>query len=496
MNISNRMRPFAFCAMACAGVGASVAATVEYDFPNKSDELTSAAAWEGTHLPTATNRVVFKATGHAYTVSEDFLLGGIKVEKQAGVNTFTAANGITVGVPTGFIQSKNNTDTTLAGGKWDFGTGGVLRPGNGYAIGNYNTVRIENAVLTNVNSVQVGYYSTDNRIVLDNGSRLYTKGFSPFSDASVNGSFEICGGSQVVSADTDANRGFGTTGAKNNTFLVSGEGSLYTNRTNSPIIFGGANSSRLICRAEEKGKMYLQSGVYFANAGTSHSNRLEAAGGDIIFSSLNFPAAQGSHDNWIDASDNGTFQVTGTSTIQSSNNTVRAACGGTVLFAGQVTQKGKDCVCVMSNGTIKASGYYVFDNGASCTNNIFVFQGKSPKLDVKYFYPRKGTRFRFEVPKEGYDEGARVVTHNLPESNRVYFDFVGLEKFPRSFKGVKTMTLWEDATSSVGNLQASVDLTNQELAAAGHSGVWLTIVDRKRIVLNIKGRLGLVIIVS
>jgi len=471
-------------------------------FSALTDEITSDEAWGTTAKPTASDRVQFTTTNRSFTFADNFMMGGISIEVANATNKFTVADGKTVEMPMGLYHNTSQNETTITNGIWDFksatyGWFWTQFDDKQSRLTSDNVIKVDHAVITNVTVVKHGMYGRNNRIVFDKGSRVSAKEIVPANENSKSCGVEIRGGS-VFRLSGTANGVWGSAGSTDGYVLVSGQGSVFTNAGSRQIFC--RKSTGFVLRAEDGGVMSLGDGIWYGNQTPSASNRIEAANGRVEFrGDFAYPqdGVVGPHDYWIDASDNGTFYVSGATKMCSSNNYVRARSGGTVHFKGNVTFTTKDNVFIMSNGTIRVDGsYFIFADSAACTNNTFVFQGTNPVLKAgTHCYPRKGMRLRFEIPKEGYADGARLSCYDFPETPLVYFDFVGLDRFQHSFRGVKKMTLIETTHTCIGNLKSSVDLANQQLAAAGYKDISLSTVGYTKVVLTVRGKPGFAVIV-
>ena len=300
--------------------------------------------------------------------------GNLSVGLGGSGNTLTIVSSGTVVSASGYVgnfpNANNNTAAlTGAGSIWkclglyvgEYGTGNTLTISNqglvaasscmlgdqAGASNNAVTVSGIGSVLSNRNSIYVGYHGAGNMLTVRNGGTVIGPGTLGNSSDSINNSATVTGAGSVWSNSTLSvgQAGFG------NTLTIAGSGTVSV--LNFAYIGWGASSSNNIVRVTDSGSSFNCGTLTIGNSGSSNTLTI-ANGAVVVAKAITLGSGASSRSNLLAISDS-ILAVT------------NSAAGQLILFRGDLT---------ITNGTVLAytiwptNGAWRMADGTLAVNTI------------------------------------------------------------------------------------------------------------------------------
>ena len=371
-------------------------ASADIVFPNAdgSGDLSKVSAWAPYNWDdAATNAVRFEGKNQTYTITTNVTFNSVWMHAQKATNVFELAKDQKVTLTSGNLRTCvndwSNTHlyslTTVRGGTWDLCGKGILGIYYDYRRNPSTSLVLDNVTITNAGTVRVGYWVSNNHLILTNGASVFCDSIPLYYDTNQKCSFEIHKGCRLLYQNGNAKLvGSGS----DNLFLVSGEGASITGLKSAAYAIGGTAHGNLV-RIEKGASAKFPGAEFYVGGEDAYSNRIEVLDGATLqVPRIYFPNANTMtcYDNTILVS-NATLSVSDIVGI-SGGNRLEVVDGTLKLKGITLGEKNLSTGCVFrvkGNSTVTFSGaeYDVFGNGG---NHLVEFDGVKLSSFGSWYY--------------------------------------------------------------------------------------------------------------
>ena len=379
---------------ACTAYGVSVKGT--------SGDISSGATWTGDYVPTNSTAVFSTSSGGTYTLNNDVTLGSVCINYNTAFNLYGSGNH-TIRTSKFYFGWYNRT-VNINGGVWDLSATHdadtqapdhafmSCKTANGGGIYSTTLTLAKGCIVTNATTIRVGHGSSNNKLKITDGSRIYVNGGSHLwvNETSVSGLLEMSSGGQLYVEGTinDCYANTAKLADTANRIVITGSGSkLSATRFNVGNAYG--RNSLLV---SDGGEMSALDKFIVGNSSNANTNQaVFETGAKFTMRDIRV-GENGSRGNALE---------------------FRSGASGLIDAGGRIggwDKAGSGNTILVSNATVSATGVLGFGapsgDASGISGNGLIIQGSTPSLSSTGSILVKNRSFlRIEVPSGGYADG-------------------------------------------------------------------------------------------